>query len=263
MRGEFVDVGGTRLYCHAAGSRGTGTPLVLLHGFPTSAHVWAGLLPLLRPGHRVLCVDLLGFGRSDPPAGHDVTVVGHAARVGALLGLLGISRAVLVGHDVGAAVAWHVAAREPSRVAGLVLLAPTDPAAPAGARKLGAVTRAWPAGPRRWWLRRAIERGWHHAPAAGRAREAAAYLRPVGATAVSAHLAALGAVAGPPRPLPPALPVAVVGGAHDPWARADTVRRLAGTVPGASCDILPDAGHFLVDDAPHDVARAVHSVLDR
>ncbi|MEX2325322.1 MAG: alpha/beta fold hydrolase, partial [Gemmatimonadaceae bacterium] len=60
MRGEFVDVGGVRLYYYAAGTRGGGDPIVLLHGFATSSVLWRGLIPLLPPGRRIVAADLLG-----------------------------------------------------------------------------------------------------------------------------------------------------------------------------------------------------------
>ena len=65
MRGEFVEVGIHRLYYYAAGTRGEGDPIILLHGFPTSGHVWGNLVALLPAGHRIVVPDLLGFGRSD------------------------------------------------------------------------------------------------------------------------------------------------------------------------------------------------------
>ena len=71
MRGEFIDVNGARLYYYAAGSRGVGEPVVFLHGFPTSSHLWTEVVPLVPKGHRVVVVDLLGYGRSDRPAGRD------------------------------------------------------------------------------------------------------------------------------------------------------------------------------------------------
>ena len=47
MRGEFLDLGGARLYYYAAGTRGAGDPVVFLHGFPTSSHLWRDVVPLV------------------------------------------------------------------------------------------------------------------------------------------------------------------------------------------------------------------------
>ncbi|HUF30679.1 MAG TPA: alpha/beta fold hydrolase, partial [Gemmatimonadaceae bacterium] len=101
MRGEFLDLDGARLYYYAAGVRGEGEPIVFLHGFPTSSHLWRDVVPLVPPGHRVVVVDLLGFGRSDLPTGRDVSLGGHAQRVLQLLDQLRIERATIVGHDTG------------------------------------------------------------------------------------------------------------------------------------------------------------------
>ena len=81
MRGEFVDLGGARVYCYAFGSRGVGDPIVLIHGAFTSSHLWQDVLPRLPKGHRVLVLDLLGHGRSDPPRRESMTIAAHATRV--------------------------------------------------------------------------------------------------------------------------------------------------------------------------------------
>jgi pimeloyl-ACP methyl ester carboxylesterase len=116
MRGEFVDVGGTRLYYYAAGSRGAGEPIVLIHGFPTSSHLWRDVVPLLPSGRRVVVVDLLGYGRSDRPMERDLSIKGHAERVIALLDALRIQYAAIVGHDLGGGIAQYLAVRHPTRV---------------------------------------------------------------------------------------------------------------------------------------------------
>src|SRR5688500_3613223 len=108
MRGEFLDLNGVRLYYYAAGSRGAGEPVVLIHGFPTSAHLWSDVVPLLPPGHRVVALDLLGFGRSDPPTRAPVDIRAHGDRLIAVLDRLGINFACVVGHDVGGGVAQSV-----------------------------------------------------------------------------------------------------------------------------------------------------------
>lgn len=125
MRGEFVDLGGIRLYCYAFGERGAGDPIVLIHGAFTSSHLWQDVLPRLPKGHRVLVLDLLGHGRSDPAGSHGMTVAAHAARVATLLDVLGVPRVSLVGHGMGAAIAALVAHTHPGRVAHALLVNPT------------------------------------------------------------------------------------------------------------------------------------------
>jgi pimeloyl-ACP methyl ester carboxylesterase len=60
MRGEFVDVGGARMYYYAAGTRGSGEPVLFIHVFPSSGHLWNYVVPLLPSGHGALVLDLIG-----------------------------------------------------------------------------------------------------------------------------------------------------------------------------------------------------------
>src|SRR5215211_2930727 len=92
VRGEFIDLSGQRLYYYAAGTRGSGEPIFLIHGFPTSSHLWLDVVAKLPPGHRVIVSDLLGFGRSDAPVHADYTIGGHGARMLWLLDALRIDR---------------------------------------------------------------------------------------------------------------------------------------------------------------------------
>jgi pimeloyl-ACP methyl ester carboxylesterase len=116
VRGEFIDLSGERLYYYAAGTRGSGEPIVLIHGFPTSSHLWLDVVAKLPPGHRVIVIDLLGFGRSDAPLAADYSVAGHGGRLLRLLDTLRIEKACLVGHGVGGAIARWAALTAPDRV---------------------------------------------------------------------------------------------------------------------------------------------------
>ncbi|MCU0615968.1 MAG: alpha/beta fold hydrolase [Gemmatimonadaceae bacterium] len=147
MRGEFVDLDGQRLYCFAAGTRGAGAPIVLVHGAFTSSHLWREVIPRLPDGHRVLVLDLLGHGRSDLPADAAYDVAAHGARLRTLLDVLGVEPACLVGHGLGAAIVCDVAQRAPERVRHLVLANPclvasaSEPAsAPRALRRLARLT---------------------------------------------------------------------------------------------------------------------------
>lgn len=94
---------------------GSGTPVVLLHGFPQHWYGWRKLIPLLAAEYRLICVDLRGFGWSEMPrAGYDTESL--AADVLALLDALELRRAKLVGHDLGAQVGFRVCLRAPARV---------------------------------------------------------------------------------------------------------------------------------------------------
>jgi pimeloyl-ACP methyl ester carboxylesterase len=116
---------------------GEGPPVVLLHGFPELWFSWRDQIPALAAaGHRVIAPDLRGFGASSAPADPALYDTPTLSRdVSGLLDALGEDDAVLVGHDLGAMLAWFVAVDQPERmraVAGLSVPAmPRGPAPPA------------------------------------------------------------------------------------------------------------------------------------
>lgn len=122
MRGEFIDLSGERVYYYAAGSRGAGEPIVLIHGFPTSSHLWLDVVAKLPPGHRIVVLDLLGFGRSDAPPNGDYTIGAHGERLVRFLDALRIDRAIIVGHGTGGAIALWAGLTIPERVTRIVLI---------------------------------------------------------------------------------------------------------------------------------------------
>ncbi|MFD5768715.1 alpha/beta fold hydrolase [Streptomyces sp. NPDC127049] len=105
---------------------GEGPVRVFLHGLGCTAasdfaHIAAH--PALGGG-RALLVDLLGYGLSDRPADFDYRPEGQAAAVAALLDHLDLTGVQLVGHSMGGAVALHLAAARPGRIARLVVAEP-------------------------------------------------------------------------------------------------------------------------------------------
>jgi pimeloyl-ACP methyl ester carboxylesterase len=273
VRGEFVDLDGARLYYYAAGTRGAGEPVVFLHGFPTSGHVWTDVVPLMPPGHRLVVLDLLGYGRSDPPNGRPLSLRAHADRVVALLDALGIDEACIVGHDLGGGVAQAMAIHAPVRVSRLALV---DSVGFSGwprrdvrvARALLRFTRR--AAPR-WLLsvlRADLERGYQDATRAAHSIDR--FIRPFssveGREAFMQHLRALDARetrAMVPRLSEIVAPTAVLWGAHDPFLSGRIGRRLAAAIPGATLEVVPGARHFTPEDAPRSVADALAALLAR
>jgi pimeloyl-ACP methyl ester carboxylesterase len=108
------------LFLYEAGDR-QAPPLVLIHGLGDEADSWRHVLEPLAADHRVIALDLPGFGRSDKP--RRAYSLGYFARtVARLLDLLGVARPTLVGSSLGAAVAQRVALASPERVERLVLV---------------------------------------------------------------------------------------------------------------------------------------------
>ena len=102
---------------------GSGDPVVLLHGFPTSRRLWRGVAPVLvQAGFRVLAPDLVGYGESRCPDTAEPELSGQARWMAGLLDALGIDRFSLVAHDIGTAAAQILAATAPRRVRKLVLV---------------------------------------------------------------------------------------------------------------------------------------------
>lgn len=265
MRGEFLDVDGARLYYFAAGTRGAGDPVLLVHGFPTSGLLWSGLLPDLPPGHRVVVVDLLGHGRSDRPDGADVSVAGHARRMLRILDLLAIPRATVIGHDVGGAIALAMAVAAPARVGAVGVIAGAGLDAPGtlGARilrRLAPVVARMPGSMLTGLARAELERGYADAPRGAHALER--HLLPFddarGARAFAAHLRALdGRWHRSFDPAGVTVPVTLVAGRDDPFHPVAAAERLRDRLPHATLHVLDDERHFLPEESPRRVARCL------
>lgn len=100
---------------------GAGTPVVLVHGIPTSPALWRHVMPRL-DGHRVLALEMTGYGESIPAGrSEDISISAQADRLLAWLDDLGITRTILAGHDLGGGVAHIAAVRRPTACAGLLL----------------------------------------------------------------------------------------------------------------------------------------------
>jgi haloalkane dehalogenase len=95
-----------------------GTPVVFLHGNPTSSYLWRHVLPTVGDSGRCLAPDLIGMGDSGKPA-IAYTFDDHSRYLDAWFDVLGLDRVVLVGHDWGGALAFDWAARHPGRVRGI------------------------------------------------------------------------------------------------------------------------------------------------
>jgi pimeloyl-ACP methyl ester carboxylesterase len=272
VRGEFVDLGTDRVYYYAAGTRGAGEPVLLLHGFPTSSFLWSAVVPLVPAGHRVIVPDLLGFGRSDLPRpgriDSDLSVGGHTDRTVQLLDALKVDRACIAGQGIGAAVALALAGRHPDRVTRLCLVNPVTAVTwPSRDMMLArALTILSPGLPSSWLLgfvRRALRRG--SIDPARLDRSADHYLRPFraanGRAVLRAHLRALTVRAtNPPIRTTPAVPTAIVCGDRDPVVSVAAGQALRALLPHATVDIVT-GGHYTPEESPEQVAAVLTRLL--
>lgn len=117
---SFVRANGLRFAYVEQGAR-EGLPILLLHGYSDTHRSFDLLRAHLPETRRVIALTQRGHGRSEKPQG-GYAVADFAADVPAILDALGIERAIVVGHSMGAAVALQAAAQHPERCAGLVLI---------------------------------------------------------------------------------------------------------------------------------------------
>jgi pimeloyl-ACP methyl ester carboxylesterase len=115
---RFAEVNGTQLHYLTAGK---GDPILLLHGYAQTSHMWRPLIPELAKSHLVIAPDLRGFGQSaKPEGGYDKKSM--AQDIHALAASLGHKRVGVVGHDIGLMVAYAYAAQFPTEVERIVLM---------------------------------------------------------------------------------------------------------------------------------------------
>jgi len=126
---DFVTVDGVRLHLRDTGPRDA-PPVLLLHGFGSSLHTWEDWARILEGDHRVIRIDLPGFGLTGADPTRDYTDERAVALLDGLLDRLGVARTDLVGSSMGGRIAWRYAAERPDRVRRLVLMAPDGFASP-------------------------------------------------------------------------------------------------------------------------------------
>lgn len=113
---RLIDAAGIRLHVVEQGS---GPAVLFCHGFPTTWRSWRSAMEAAADaGFRAIAVDMRGYGDSDAPDDSDLYTPFHTVGdVIAVLDHFGIERAILVGHDFGANIAWNAAMMRPDRVA--------------------------------------------------------------------------------------------------------------------------------------------------
>jgi pimeloyl-ACP methyl ester carboxylesterase len=129
LREEFVSTNRIKLHVMQAGPE-EGPLVILLHGFPEFWFGWREQIqPLAEAGYRVWVPDQRGYNLSDKPEGVSAYHIDTLARdIVGLIEATGQENAFIVGHDWGAAVAWHLAGQYPEKVARLVVMNVPHPA---------------------------------------------------------------------------------------------------------------------------------------
>lgn len=162
--GPRLVVNGKGLAVNAV-ERGSGPPIVLIHGLPGCAYDWAPLMDALAErGFHAIAYDRIGYGRSDARPDDDFTIAANARDLLGLLESQDLHDVTLVGHSYGGPVAIEAAGRDASRIGRLVLIASAGPPE-AGGEPPPAIFRVMFSAPVLAWLRAV--------PPAGRAVQAA------------------------------------------------------------------------------------------
>lgn len=273
FRVQDIPANGTTIHVRVGGK---GPAVVLLHGFGDTGDMWAPLAADLAKNHTVVVPDLRGMGLSaHPEDGYDKRT--QAADVRDVLTKLGIDRASVVGHDIGTMVAYAYAARYPDKTDHLVVMDAPVPGIPPWDQ----IVR-WPAlwhfdfgGPDMERLvagreRIYLDRFWNEfagdpskVDEATRQHYASLYAKPHAMHDAFAQFHAIRRdaednQAAMATKLP--MPVLAIGGAKSFGENEAIVMRNAATnVTGL---VVPNAGHWLMEEAPEATIAAVHRFVD-
>jgi pimeloyl-ACP methyl ester carboxylesterase len=261
----------------AASVTGDGPVIVLLSGPIGSAYTWRHVIPSLdAAGYRVVTIDPLGMGRSARPRHADYTLEAQAERLRAILDSLEVSSAVIAAHGVSGSIAMRLALAHPSRVLGLVLIegGPAERAGSPGIKKAVALApllklfggRRMIRGKIRNGLREASgDPGWVTEEVVSRYAEGPS-------NDVSATLGALGAMADAREPLAlgprlgslePSVTLLLGGAPHAGGPHEEELVRLRGSLRCADLVTVEGAGHYLQEERPEEVTRAIGDMAAR
>ena len=119
---RYATVDGVKIFYREAGPA-DGPVVLLLHGFPTSSHMFRNLIPRLADRYRVIAPDYPGFGQSDAPdrKAFEYSFGHYADLVDKLTGQLGADKYAMYVMDYGAPVGYRLALKHPERVTGLIV----------------------------------------------------------------------------------------------------------------------------------------------
>lgn len=237
-------------------SRGAGTPpIVAIHGAGGLGRYWGNQLAGLSRTTRFVTFDLPGHGRSTGQT-HE-TIEEGAKRVIALMNVLGITHAVVMGHSMGAAIALWIALHHTERVQGLVLVG-------SGARlRVHSSIRSGIHGDWRATTRLTTE--WQYAPETSPLvlDAATADLRHVDPDVLYKDYAAANAFDIMAEIGNIRTPTLVIVGEHDRMTPPASAEYLAHTMPNAQLQIIPQSGHMVMVEQAEAVNGAVKAFVER
>ena len=248
-----------------------GTPIVFLHGIPTSSFLWRKVIAILQLERSCYALDLLGYGDSDKPPDGDLSLPAQVVCLSEWLDSVATGPIILVGHDIGGGIAQLFVTRYPERIERLILVDTIayDSFPEPGIARLKEPT--WDERLRtrdlRPGFRRAFEQGLvHHDGLTDELVEAyvapwmglvgrQSYLRAARALRTEDLAEQMGAVEAI------SCPVLVLWGERDVFQDISYGQRLVDALPDARLEVCSDGGHFLPEDRPEWVAEQISSFV--
>jgi pimeloyl-ACP methyl ester carboxylesterase len=249
--------------------RGQGRPLVLIHGLGGRIYNFRYNIPVLSEHLRVVALDLKGFGYSERPAAGDYSLTAQARLVGELMDRLGIARAAVLGHSMGAAIALRLAATCPEKVDRLILVGSAPPN--------GMVPRFAASLPLRPLLRlgaalvlhqprvreRVLRQGFYD-PAFLSPEMLEEFRRSARIRGSTNAIASLLSDAARDEPLDlsrVSQPVLLLWGEGDRWADLRLARWLADELPDARLQVIDRARHMVLEERAEEANEAILAFL--
>ncbi len=242
---------------------GDGPPVVMVHGLGGSSNSFQPIAGML-DGYRVVRIDLPGAGRSGMRPGLN-GLMGLCGAVRDVMRSLGIQEAHMVGHSMGTLICQYLAVAEPRMVSSLTLFGPIlEPPLPARdalrqrartARRDGMASIADAVST----VSLAAEVREKFPAAAAFVRESLMRQDPAG---YALHCEALAACE-PADHAAIKQPTVLIAGREDPVAPVAMVERLGEAIGGASVEIMPSCGHWMMVEWPVDAGRLLKTYIDR
>lgn len=271
--GRPIALPGADVHVYAEGPA-DGPPIVLLHGFLTSAFTWRDVYPTLARDNRVFLMDLPGSGRSPDPGTVHWSADRGAELLAHLFEALDLRAPVVVGSQMGGSLAAWFAAKYPDRVSRLVLIA----AGVLGEAETNLTIYRLLASPvigpwlARHFPRRAFTERWRAAHGPNHVEDATVTARYFEQLRSRGHVMAkvglgirlsygesFGALAGPISGLD--VPTLLIFGEADALVPPATGRRFQALMPDAQLIVIPACGDFPQEESPGRVAAEIMSFL--
>ncbi len=251
---------------------GYGQPLILVHGTPSRSYIWRDVAMRLADRFTVYVYDLLGFGQSECREGLDVSISGQSRLLTELIEAWRLEAPSIAGHDIGGAIALraHLLEGVPFGCIALVDSVVFRPWITPTTRHVKAHLEVYGTMPAKVF------------EAIVASHLGTATHRPMDNGAFATYLEGWRGEFGQKlylqkdaqldeddtaqfEPLLPSIdvPVRIVWGEQDAWLAPSIAEHLHDTIPGSDLIILPETGHFAMEDSPKEVAAALFEFFTR